>query len=102
MTHAGVAVSIRENLSFRQLSGSVLTPKVVVRLYACLYRSHSGNAGADGLMEHMQSAIDHMLSQISFLLTTEVMILGLGHTPPTTCDLFDLTVANGLSSREFM
>ena len=68
-----------------------------VRVYICLYRTYSANTETDQLMEHLQSAIDDMLSQIP---SAEVVILGdfnahngswLG-SPPTTRGGLHLTL----------
>ena len=71
MPHAGVAVFVREDLSFRRLANfedrdlSSIWLRIDsddrARVYAYLYRSHSGNAETDRLMEHIQLAIDDML-----------------------------------------
>lgn len=43
------------------------------RVYACLYRSHSGNAETDRLIEHVQMASDSVLQRIP---SAEIVILG--------------------------
>ncbi|CAK1594722.1 unnamed protein product [Parnassius mnemosyne] len=43
------------------------------RVYGCLYRSHSGNADTDLLIDHVQMAADSVLQQIP---STEIVILG--------------------------
>ncbi|CAH1642075.1 unnamed protein product [Spodoptera littoralis] len=43
------------------------------RVYACLYRSHSGDSETDRLMDHIQAAVDLVQGQIS---SAEVVLLG--------------------------
>ena len=78
-----VAVFVREDLSFRRFTHfegrDLSTIRLRVdsddraRVYACLDKSHSGNSETDQLMEHIQSAVDDMLSQIP---SAEIALLG--------------------------
>ncbi|VVC88102.1 unnamed protein product [Leptidea sinapis] len=80
---AGVCVYVREDVCSRRLSFlegqdlSIIWLRVDCddhpRIYACLYRSHSGNAETDRLLEHIQMATDTVLEQIP---TAEIVFLG--------------------------
>lgn len=80
---AGVCVYVREDICFRRLVStegkdlSYLWLRVDCddhpRVYACLYRSHSGNAETDRLLEHIQTTTDSMLQRIP---SAEIVILG--------------------------
>ncbi|XP_013175252.1 PREDICTED: uncharacterized protein LOC106123457 [Papilio xuthus] len=83
LPRAGVCVYVREDVCSRRLSlleGRDLSllwlrvdGDVHPRVYACLYRSHSGNAETDRLMEQVQTATDSVLAQIP---SAEIVVLG--------------------------
>ncbi|XP_045541428.1 uncharacterized protein LOC123722911 [Papilio machaon] len=83
LPRAGVCVYVREDICSRRLSLlegrdlSLLWLRVDgddhPRVYACLYRSHSGNAETDRLMEQVQTATDSVLAQIP---SAEIVVLG--------------------------
>ncbi|XP_050682320.1 uncharacterized protein LOC126977512 [Leptidea sinapis] len=83
LPHAGVCVYVREDICCRRLGNfegrdlSTLWLRVDlddrVRIYACVYRSHSGNAETDHLMGCVQAAIDVVLAQIP---SAEIVVLG--------------------------
>ncbi|CAK1588496.1 unnamed protein product [Parnassius mnemosyne] len=80
---AGVCVYVREDICFRRLGSlegtdlSILWLRVDSndhpRVYGCLYRSHSGNAETDRLIDNVQMATDSLLHQIP---SAEIVILG--------------------------
>lgn len=80
---AGVCVYVRDDISSRRLCNlegrdlSILWLRVDgddhPRVYACLYRSHSGDAETDHLLDHVQMATDLVLQQIP---SAEIVILG--------------------------
>ncbi|XP_013173125.1 PREDICTED: RNA-directed DNA polymerase from mobile element jockey-like, partial [Papilio xuthus] len=83
LPRAGVCVYVREDICSRRLSLlegrdlSILWLRIDSddhpRVYACLYRSHSGNAEIDRLMEQVQTATDSVLAQIP---SAEIVVLG--------------------------
>ncbi|XP_045541866.1 uncharacterized protein LOC123723329 [Papilio machaon] len=83
LPRAGVCVYVRDDVCSRRLSLlegkdlSILWLRVDSddhpRVYACLYRSHSGNAEIDRLMEQVQTATDSVLEQIP---SAEIVVLG--------------------------
>ncbi|XP_045500113.1 uncharacterized protein LOC123697614 [Colias croceus] len=80
---AGVCAFIRNDICFRRLAClegrdlSILWLRVDCddhpRVYACLYRSHSGNDETDRLIDHIQLTADNMLNQIP---SAEIVVLG--------------------------
>ncbi|XP_045509327.1 uncharacterized protein LOC123704883 [Colias croceus] len=80
---AGVCVYAREDICCRRLGNlegidlSLLWLRVDCdnqpRVYACLYRSHSGNTETDRLIEKIQTSIDILLQKIP---TIEIVVLG--------------------------
>lgn len=80
---AGVCVYIREDICCRRLHAledgdlSVLWLRVDhgghTRIYACLYRSHSGDSETARLIEHLQFTSDKVLEQYP---SAEMVILG--------------------------
>lgn len=83
LRRAGVCMYIREDiccrrlLSFEDRDLSVLWARVDygghTRIYACLYRSHSGDRETRRLFEHLQLTTDKVLEQY---LSAELVILG--------------------------
>ncbi|CAG4916568.1 unnamed protein product [Colias eurytheme] len=80
---AGVCVFVREDICYRRLVGLEGTDLSIIwlradcgdhpRIYACLYRSHSGDAETDRLIEHIQTTADAVHEQIP---SAEIIILG--------------------------
>ena len=80
---AGVCMYVREDICCRRLQGleegdlSVLWARVDygghTKIYACLYRSHSGDTDTARLFQHLQLATDKVLEQYP---TAELVILG--------------------------
>lgn len=80
---AGVCVFVRDDICVRRLSSlegkdlSIIWLRVDCddrpRVYACLYRSHSGDTETDRLMENLETATDYVLEQIP---SAEIVVLG--------------------------
>ncbi|XP_063540969.1 uncharacterized protein LOC134749894 [Cydia strobilella] len=80
---AGVCVYVRDDISFRRLNNlegrdlSTLWLRIDndhhPRVYSCLYRSHSGDAETDRLIEQIQTAADSVQQQIP---SAEIIVLG--------------------------
>ncbi|XP_061717541.1 uncharacterized protein LOC133525263 isoform X2 [Cydia pomonella] len=83
MRHAGVCMYARQEICCRRLHAfedrdlSVLWVRVDysghTRVYACLYRSHSGNTETTRLFEHLHLTADKLLEQYP---SAELVILG--------------------------
>ncbi|XP_045500068.1 uncharacterized protein LOC123697570 [Colias croceus] len=80
---AGVCAYVREDICCRRLGTLEGEDLSIIwlhidcgdhpRVYACLYRSHSGNTGTDRLFEHIQEMIDTLLVQFP---SAELVVLG--------------------------
>ena len=80
---AGVCVYVGEDICVSRLGSlegrdlSIIWLRVDCddhpRVYACVYRSHSGNSETDRLIEHMQMVADSVLEQMP---SVEIVILG--------------------------
>lgn len=83
LSKAGVCMFIRDDICYRRLDSlegpnlSILWIRVEYggqsRIYACLYRSYSGDAETDRLVEHVQDTADILLQQLP---SAELVILG--------------------------